>query len=234
MPQKHWYNNSPIWTNYYNALSVLFPAWEKAFVSVVRAYLPEVKDLELRNRMLQFIDEELSHARAHEAFNKRQNLLNFCDLQEQNASTVHKKPKLKLWLGTMVSIEHLAACVSRSILKNFPKNQNKNHKLFVWHSVEELGHKSLAIDLWNYLGFSKKDLIKIAMLNQRYVLSFLLKHTVEQTYLSGGFRKIGTYFSLVKWLAFILGNIVVPMTTIYLPNFHPNTTDDSKYLHQLV
>jgi predicted metal-dependent hydrolase len=234
MTHKHWYNGSPIWTNYYNALSILFPAWEKAFVSVVKAHLPNVKDVDLRNRMLQFIDEELSHARAHEAFNKRHDLLSFCELQEQNASVIHKRPKLKLWLGTMVSIEHLAVCVSRSFLENFPKKYNKNHKLFLWHSIEEIGHKSLAMDLWNYFGFSKKDLIKIVMLNQKYVLSFLLKYTAKQTYLGGDFKKIKTYFSFLNWILFMFGKIIVPMMTIYLPNFHPNSTDDSKYLQQFV
>jgi len=45
--QKHeyWCDNSPIWSHYGNASSILFPAWERAFAEIVKSYLPKVTDV---------------------------------------------------------------------------------------------------------------------------------------------------------------------------------------------
>ena len=41
---KYWCDNSPVWSHYGNASSVLFPAWERAFAAVIEHYLPVVHD----------------------------------------------------------------------------------------------------------------------------------------------------------------------------------------------
>jgi hypothetical protein len=213
-----------------NASSILFPAWEKAFVAVVNKRLPEVKDDALIAQMKQFVQEELAHANAHEAFNTRHNLKDFELEQFKKANTIHKKPELKMWLGVMVSIEHLAACISRSILNRWGKKEGKEFNLFKWHSKEELGHKSLAINVWDYLGFPKKDLRKIALANQKYVIGFLISYTIKKVYKDGQLKNWKTWVDLVCWFSFLFINLIIPMLTIYLPNFHPNHVNDDKYL----
>jgi len=106
--------------------------------------------------------------------------------------------------------------------------------LFCWHAVEELGHKSLAIDLWNYLGFSEKELKKIAKTNQRYVMGFLIGYTIKNVYKDGQLKKLSTWKDLFSWSYFVTSKVLLPMLTIYLPNFHPNNVDDSYYLREAV
>jgi predicted metal-dependent hydrolase len=231
---KYWCDNSPVWTHYGNASSVLFPAWEKAFAAVVTHYLPQVKDEELRQRMVQFIKEELSHANAHEAFNARHGLKELEEKEYRQTRIVYKRPNLPFWLGTMVSIEHLAACMSRSVLGRWKNNPNRDYKLFCWHAIEELGHKSLAIDLWNYLGFSEKELKKIAKTNQKYVMGFLIGYTIKNVYKDGQLKKLSTWKELLSWSYFVTSKVLIPMLTIYLPKFHPNNTNDEQYLQAAV
>lgn len=227
---QYWCDNSPVWTHYGNASSVLFPAWEKAFAAVIEEYLPLVKDVELKNRMVQFMNEELAHARAHGAFNQRYDLKELEESQFRLTKIVHRKPKLPFWLGTMVSIEHLAACMSRSVLSKWSKQEGRDYKLFCWHAVEELGHKSLAIDVWRYLGHSDKELRKIAFANQKYVMGFLIKHTIKSVYKEGRLKHWKTWADLLSWSVFVTGKVLIPMLTIYLPNFHPNNVNDDRYL----
>ena len=234
MTNKYWCDNSPVWTHYGNASSVLFPAWEKAFAAVVTHYLPVVKDAALKQRMVEFIKEELSHASAHEAFNTRHGLKELEEKEYRQTRIVYKRPNLPFWLGTMVSIEHLAACMSRSVLGRWKNNPDRDYKLFCWHAVEELGHKSLAIDLWNYLGFSEKELKKIAKVNQKYVMGFLIGYTIKNVYKDGQLKKLSTWKDLFSWSYFVTSKVLLPMLAIYLPNFHPNNVDDSYYLREAV
>lgn len=230
---KYWCDNSPVWSHYGNASSVLFPAWERAFAAVIKHYLPVVQDQELKARMVQFMSEELSHASAHEAFNKRQDLEGLEAAEFKRARIVFRKPSLQYWLGTMVSIEHLAACMSRSVIDRWGNRSGRDYKLFVWHAKEELGHKALAIDLWRYLGHSDADLRKIARTNQAYVMGGMIKHTIKQTAKDGQLRNWKTWRDLASWSFFVTTNVLIPMLSIYLPKFHPNNKDDSKYMEAM-
>lgn len=227
---QYWCDNSPVWTHYGNASSVLFPAWEKAFAAVIEHHLPAVKDVELKNRMVQFMNEELAHARAHESFNARYDLKDLEDAEYKRTRIVYRKPGASFWLGTMVSIEHLAACMSRSVLGRWGNQTGRDYKLFCWHAKEELGHKSLAIDVWNYLGYSEKELKKIAKINQKYVMSFLIGYTLKKLYQEGQLKKLATWKDLLSWSWFVSTKVLIPMLAIYLPKFHPNRVNDDQYL----
>lgn len=231
---QYWCDNSPVWTHYGNASSVLFPAWEKAFAAVIEHHLPSVKDVELRNRMVQFMNEELSHARAHSNFNERYDLKALEDAEHKRTRIVYRKPGATFWLGTMVSIENLAACMSRSVLGRWNDRNGRDYKLFCWHAKEELGHKSLAIDVWNYLGYSEKELKRIAKINQKYVMSFLIGHTLKSVYKDGQLKKLSTWKDLFSWSWFVTTKVLIPMLAIYLPKFHPSRVNDDKYLQVAV
>lgn len=230
MNTKYWCDNSPIWSHYGNASSILFPAWERAFAEIVKSYLSKVQDESLKQRMLDFIKEELAHANAHESFNDRHNLKEMEEAEFKKTKIVYKKPSIKFWLGTMVSIEHLAACMSRSVLNRWGDRDGRDYKLFCWHAKEELGHKSLAIDLWNYLGYSKKELNKIAKVNQLYVMKFLIGYTIKNTYNDGQLKNPVVIKDLIYWMFFVTKKVLLPMVKIYSSKFHPDNVDDTKYI----
>lgn len=227
---KYWCDNSAVWTHYGNGSSILFPAWERAFAAVIRHYLPKVTDPELKQRMESFMAEELAHANAHEAFNARYGVDEMANVEMRRTKIVHRRPGMKFWLGTMISIEHLAACFARSYLRRWGDRPERDFKLFCWHAKEELGHKALAIDLWHHLGYDDKLLNKISRINQYYVMGFLIKYTWRNVKKDGQLKNWRTWKDLVVWYCSLSFNVLIPMLTIYLPNFHPNNIDDSKYL----
>lgn len=222
----NWCNNSVAWTASCEAVSVVFPAWEKAFAAVATHYLDVIKDPELQDRMRSFIAEELSHAAAHSAFNRRNNLQDLEDAEHAKTAVVLKSPKRKLWLGTMISIEHFASCMSRMYLVNC-KGDDRDHKLFAWHAREELGHKALAFDVWRALGYSDKLLVQIVRRNQIYVLKAIFRHVTAQVKAAG---KLKDWVGYIVWFGKFVRWIGIPMLQIYLPKFHPNHTDDSRFM----
>ena len=195
-------------------------------MSVAKHYLPSVQDPFLKQRLDQFIREELSHASAHEAHNERFGLTSDAELEFAKAATAQRRPGSKLWLGAMVSIEHLAACFARMNLDLHGKCSGREHKLFAWHSREEIGHKDLAIDLWRSLGHSGADLRSVSRKNQIYVIKFIVWHVFRRTRFSG----VRDYTDFAHWVWHMTTKVLVPMLKIYLPNFHPNKVDDSRYL----
>jgi len=229
MMKKYWCDNSAVWTHYGNASSIIFPAWEKAFVAIVQSYMDDVTDADLKSRMVQFVKEETAHSKAHEDFNLRHGLKEAEEDEYKNTKLLHRKPKLRFWLGTMVSIEHLASCMGRSYLDRWSDRKSKDFKLFCYHAKEELGHKKLALDLWDYLGYDRKELRKIAAVNQKYVIGFLLKYTIQKVKEDGLLYKLSTIIDMIDCFSYIGIKIVIPGLRIYRKDFDPDDIDDSKY-----
>jgi predicted metal-dependent hydrolase len=227
---KYWCDNSAVWTHYGNASSIIFPAWERAFAAVINHHLPNVSDEDLRSRMIKFVQEELSHANAHESFNERHGLKDEEQKEFANTKMIHRRPGMTFWLGTMVSIEHLASCMARSYIDRWGSRESRDFKLFCWHAKEELGHKTLALDLWDHLGLPRSELRKIARVNQRYVLKFLLGYTLNKLKEDGVLHKPSTWKDLVVCFGYVGIKIGLPMLRIYLPGFHPDNIDDTRYL----
>lgn len=227
---KYWCDNSAVWTHYGNASSIIFPAWERAFAAVINHHLPSVSDEDLRSRMIKFVQEELSHANAHESFNERHGLKDEEQKEFANTKMIHRRPGMTFWLGTMVSIEHLASCMARSYIDRWGSRESRDFKLFCWHAKEELGHKTLALDLWDHLGLPRSELRKIARVNQRYVLKFLLGYTLNKLKEDGVLYKPSTWKDLAVCFGYVGIKIGLPMLRIYLPGFHPDNIDDTRYL----
>jgi predicted metal-dependent hydrolase len=215
----NWCNDSPAWTNGCHAVSILFPAWERAFAQVAMHYQSKVSP-ELAERIEQFVKEEESHANAHAAYNRRWLIDQEETKEVAKTRMIYKRPGMKVWLGTMVSIEHLAACMSRMYLTYHAGKEGRDYKLFEWHSQEELGHKALAMDIWNEMGYSGLD--EIVKQNQRYVCRFIVRYVLKRT----EWWSIKAWWDFAKWFWIALQFVFIPMKAIYEPSFHPNNIDD--------
>ena len=222
----NWCGDSQFFTRNCNAVSTLFPAWERAFVAVAKHHLLHVTDADLKRRIQEFIGEELAHASAHDAYNARAGITEVANAEYRKTRLIHRRPGAKLWLGSMVSIEHFAACMGRMYLDLYGNKVGRDHNLFAWHSREEIGHKDLAMDLWRSLGYSDADLRAIARQNQVYVIKFIVSHTFQGV----SFRSFKDWTDFAHWAWHMTTKVLVPMLKIYLPNFHPGRVDDRHYL----
>lgn len=215
----NWCEGSASWTNSCHAASILFPAWERAFAEVARHYQSKVSP-ELAERIEQFAKEEEAHANAHAAYNRRWLLDPAESLELAKTRAIYRHPGLKVWLGTMVSIEHLAACMGRMWLVHHAGKEGREYKLFEWHAKEELGHKALAIDIWNEMNYD--GLEEIVKQNQQYVCSFILRYVLARTQ----WWSPKAIWDLAKWAWTMTQFVWIPMKSIYEPSFHPNNIDD--------
>jgi predicted metal-dependent hydrolase len=218
---KYWCDNSPVFTHYYNAASILFPAWERAFCEITEAYKEYVDDPELLERMDSFIREETSHSVAHTAHNTRQGLKKLQDIEYEKTRRLIKRPNSRLWLGAMVSIEHCASELSRGFLRIYKDRDSREFNLYKWHSLEEIGHKSLAMDVWNHMGYPKKQLNRIAAKNFIYVWKFCFGYVVDKLQEERLLWRPRTWVDLSRLVFRVVAGGWIPYVKLFKDDFHP-------------
>lgn len=227
---KYWRKNSPVDTFFYDGFSILFPAWELVFVEVARHHRSNITDADLIAKINAFITQETAHSKAHSAHNKRTHTSGLEHEEFLRTAKVIKRPQTKILLGAMVSIEHLAAVISRRILSTFDANAGREHKLFRWHAVEELSHKDLAMELWLSNRYTVEDLRPIAFKNFKYVTKTIFSYVIDKLRREKLLWKPATLYSLCRLGVEFFLFVVLPYISIFTPKFHPNNTNDFMYL----
>lgn len=220
-----WCEESEVLTHYHNAFSILFPAWESLFCSVMKAHKNSIEDKELLEAVDKFIKQETSHAKAHHKHNERIDVLDLEEFQQHRADVLSKRPLNTTLLGAMVSIEHMASSLGRDFIDRYSSETSREYKLFLWHSREEIEHKDVAFRVWKYLGKDKATLNKIAKQNFKTVVSFVLGYVWKNTDKS----KPKNWLDLIRLGHRLTVSLFIPYLAIFKDSFDPAQIDDSKY-----
>ena len=226
---KYWCENSAVFTHYYNSLSVLFPAWEELWCKVMEAHKDKIDDPELLADMDHFIKQELSHANAHHAYNKKIEELELEEYQKHRAEVLAKRPLNSTLLGAMVSIEYIAASLGVDFLNRYPNKKEKEFVLFGWHAKEEIEHKDVAFRVWEKLAKDKSKLKRIALVNFKTVIGFAVKYVWNKCKEERLLYKPSTWYDLSRLMFRLLTSAVLPYRKILSPSFNPANIARLKY-----
>ncbi|OUS32553.1 hypothetical protein A9Q99_00320 [Gammaproteobacteria bacterium 45_16_T64] len=147
-------------THWYTAVSLVAPPSERYFCEVMRKArdLVPQSEVKLREDMEGFIKQESMHSRIHHQFNKHVETLgyDFSEITEmyEDMFTSFKKYPIRKQLAILAAGEHLTYTLSKTALTtNIAKHMHPEAKrLFDWHALEEIEHKSVAFDLCAYQG----------------------------------------------------------------------------------
>lgn len=160
-----WCGGDAFKSAFFNALSMSFPVGEQYFIDSLRrgaGTLGEEDrkawDVELKG----FIGQEATHRRAHAVFNERLASLGLVNSVEGRATRRLEKNagrSASVHVAATAATEHFTAMFAGWLLKNpevmagAPSNLAA---LWMWHSAEELEHRSTAFDMYVQLGASKR------------------------------------------------------------------------------
>lgn len=153
--KRHYFANSPVMSHLLTALSSTFPIGEQFFVNSVRNVRDKVTDPKLQAQIAAFIGQEAMHSKAHSEFNDawRRDDYNLDRFQawiaKQDESLRKAHPKLQLALTC--AFEHFTAMLGGYILKHpevLSTLDEDAMKLWVWHAIEEIEHRSVAFDVY--------------------------------------------------------------------------------------
>ena len=156
--RRHYFANSPIMSHLLTALSSTFPIGEQFFVHSVRNVRDRVKDEKLQAQIAAFIGQEAMHSKAHAEFNTAwrrddYNLDRFQAWLERKNSYVKGLPP-KIQLAITCAFEHFTALLGGYILRHpelLASLDEDTIKLWVWHAIEEIEHRTVAFDVYQHV-----------------------------------------------------------------------------------
>lgn len=156
--KRHYFANSPLMSHFLTALSSTFPVGEQFFVNSVRNVRDKVSDPQLQAQIAAFIGQEAMHSKAHDEFNEAwrrddYNLDSFQNWLNQRDKYLRTIPP-KLQLALTCAFEHFTALLGGYVLQHpeLLKTLDQDAlKLWVWHAIEEIEHRSVAFDVYQHV-----------------------------------------------------------------------------------
>jgi len=240
-PQRHWFGDDIIKTALADGLSIFLPEGERFFIRSLKHYAGKLGDKELAEEINGYAVQEAYHTREHEDYNRGMAALGY-DVKEMEAPViaalgVTKDPLRRL--AVTCAIEHLTATLSTVTLRHpemFEGAAPHYRRLWMWHALEELEHKAVALDVL------KKATPKVPGW-QRYLLRVLAMNATVIPFLLIFLRNTRLYAKAdgVRpgfrfWMRFLWVVSVSPgfwrrcmplLLSYYLPNFDPRNSDDA-------
>ena len=153
--RRHYFANSPLMSHLLTALSSTFPIGEQFFVHSVRNVRDKVKDEKLQAQITAFIGQEAMNSKAHAEFNAAWRRDDYhldrfqAWLERKNSYVKGLHPKIQL--AITCAFEHFTALLGGYILRHpeiLASLDEDTIKLWVWHAIEEIEHRSVAFDVY--------------------------------------------------------------------------------------
>lgn len=237
--KRHFFADSPLMSHLLTALSSTFPIGEQFFVNSVRNVRDRITDEQLQAEIAAFIGQEAMHSKAHEAFNSAwrrddYQLDNFQAWLAKHDVKLRKAP-YKAQLAITSAFEHFTALLGGYIL-NHPEIletlDDDAVKLWVWHAIEEIEHRSVAFDTYQSL---YGDLKLRRQVMQAVTTSFasLTLFGTQRLFWQDKWKslpKIGGNLRGLYLLTKMLIQLAPEYLSYYRKDFHPSDIDHSEVL----
>jgi len=158
--QKLWFGKNRPLTIFSNVFSLYIPRGELFFIRSVRHYKDDIKDPELKAMVVAFMQQEVLHAKAHDAFNESFKEHGFdVDGELERIyklfDQIEKYVPKKIQLGMTVFLEHITATMAADAFTNETTAEIVDPEVLAfnqWHAAEELEHKNVAFDVLKEVG----------------------------------------------------------------------------------
>jgi predicted metal-dependent hydrolase len=239
---KYYFDNSPFKTHLLNALSITFPHGEKFFIDSVKNYKDQITDPSQLEAVTVFVKQENWHRYVHQQYNTwlvNQGLpaehleeLSLKKLEWTKAKLGHRG-----WLCVTASMEHVTAIFAEHMLTH-PELLDSMHphfrQVWTWHAIEEIEHKSVAMDTLNAIGGgSRRKAMILTTINFVWDIAkstvILLKHD-KQLYKWRTVQDAGSLLFSTK--NGLITKLIAPWFTFMKKDFHPTQHDNTMLLSQ--
>jgi predicted metal-dependent hydrolase len=238
---RYWCDDSPFKTHFLNAQSTVFPPGERFFIHCIKQYRDQIKDPELVKEVAEFIKQENWHSYAHEQYNKWLDSIGLPASQIDKESAARfewmkRNFSPKTCLAITIGIEHITALTGGHNLKHrtFMKKMHPHFEtIWRWHSVEEIEHKSVAMDVWKTAIDDEGSRRRWMLFAIMFYMYTVLKATVQLMHADGQLWRWRTlkdaWVMLFAQHGLFSGN-VKSWLDYFKRDFHPNDHDDTQLL----
>ena len=159
---RYWFNDNPVITHNFNGYNLMFPEFERFFVRSVLYFKNQITDEVLLEQIKGFTGQEIKHAQAHQDYfvvleRQGYKIQKFLRLYKYYAKFIETMASPKLCLALTAASEHYTASIAGIVLSHPDITENIDptmKKLVIWHSAEEVEHRSVAFDTMQSVGVS--------------------------------------------------------------------------------
>lgn len=152
---RFWNGDDPARTIVLDAFSLMFPAAERFMLHAMQGVHDRLEDPALRRAVAGFVRQEASHARLHGAYNRALDDRDFMGtIQEtRNArfiAAMDARIGTRRRIAASAGLEHFTTLIARRLLSDpalFAGADARYRRLWLWHSAEEVEHRSVAFDV---------------------------------------------------------------------------------------
>ena len=227
------YAPSPLLSHLLTALSTTFPEGERFFVDTVRNVRHLIDDPVLQADISAFIGQESHHAQSHQAFNQAiltddYNIQQFQQMMDAEFVRLRTLSHRRQLAATVV-LEHFTAMIAGYMLRypHLIRHLDPNmQRLWLWHAVEEIEHKSVAFEVYKRV-FDNKEQLRRSM--RTITCGFILGNMRVTGHLLWQDRKnsLGNIANLLKnvrdagLLLHMMLVLLPEYLAFYLKRFHP-------------
>lgn len=153
--------NNAFASSFIAVLSGIFPPGERFFVESVRHFRDQITDPELKAQVSGFIGQEALHGREHDRLNTIFSdmgiRVDFADKGVKMGLALLERLSPEQQLACTIFMEHFTAIFGESFLQHRQFRaacEPESLKLWTWHALEELEHKSVAFDVYTQVSNS--------------------------------------------------------------------------------
>ena len=230
----HYFANSPVMSHLLTALSSTFPIGEQFFVHSVRNVRNQVTDEKLLAQIAAFIGQEAMHSKAHAEFNDAwrtddYNLDRFqAWLARKDSYVKNLHPKIQL--AITCAFEHFTALLGGYILRHpevLSTLDSDAVKLWVWHAIEEIEHRSVAFDVYQHV-YGDDKIRRMIMRSVTTGFASLTFYSATKLFMQDrkkSLPKVGGNIFGTYLLAKMFIQLIPEYLSYYKQNFHPSEID---------
>jgi predicted metal-dependent hydrolase len=226
------YDQNPFASLIFVVFSGIFPPGERFFMASVRHFRDRVTDPVLKAQVSGFMGQEALHGREHDRLNDMFRELGFdVDLPARYVGFGLRQlerfsPRLQLACTTMM--EHFTAHLAEQWLTDkalAASSDTEMLKLWYWHALEELEHKSVAYDVFELIGGTQKERRQAGWLVAVFVLlpvlAAMLRLMVKEGQLFNG-RENRRGLKAMFGRGALLSEVLRHMPKFWRRKFHPS------------
>ena len=234
-----WNGGDAFTSAFMNALSMSFPVGEQFFIDSLRRGLnslpAEQRDRHAPDVQL-FAAQEATHRHLHGLFNQHlQTHGQFNHWAQRAKKRIARIEQLDARHGVAATAatEHFTAVLAHWLLSNpsfMAHAEPRLQTLWHWHASEESEHRCTAFDIYKALNGNEEWRVRWMRLNTFFLLSDLLRQTVNNLWHDRSLFKISTWRSAWVFLFAkkgLLRSSYGMWRRYFRPDFHPQQDDDS-------
>jgi hypothetical protein len=158
---RYWNNNDPIKTHFLNSFSVVLPEFEKFFIAAVFRARAKINDKKMQEDIKNFCTQEGAHARIHRKYNQLLSNQGYANIWKYEKylgeflGYMQKRLSLNALLAITAGGEHITSFMGHDFLAHPEKWSRNSHAtmnaIWRWHAIEEIEHKAVCYDTFEYL-----------------------------------------------------------------------------------